>query len=177
MFEPKFGDICLCDLSLSINSTKTGFAPLLFLSDEKDASGNSIYKLCRIGRRPALTTTKPFIPLDHQPPLRRDSAAYPTQTVEYLGLGGIVRMIGSLTDAELISEIKATHEEYKIDRHKALVMALCPCCRRNFLADPGLKVKRIKPFSFTEYQCDFCQTRNGHMYAIFRRKLYGGTNR
>ena len=177
MFEPKFGDICICDLSLSINATKTGLVPLFFLSYERDAYSNGTYELCRIGRRPALTTTNPFILLDHQPPLRKDSAVYPTQIVKYSGLDGIIQIIGSLTDVQLKSEITAIREEYTNDRHKALIMALCPCCRRNFLTDPGLTVKRVDPFSLTEYQCDFCQTRNGHMYAIYRRYFYGGTNR
>ena len=174
MSELSFGDICLCDLSLSLDSRKEGIAPMMFLSKETDCSGNRIIRMCRIAKLPNGPTRHPFADLGPDPALRYESAVFPTQTVIFPENTGITRILGSVSDPKVIAKINEIRYMDKRRKKDVIVMTLCQRCRSNFLEDPELFVWRVDPFSQELSQCDFCQTRNGYTYRIYRRKLYGG---
>ena len=100
-------------------------------------------------------------------------------------IGNVSMVVKSLLEQDIeadIIQINLSEDEFKkvinIRQQKkegsaALVMTLCQRCRRDFLADPTSVVKRMDPFSVQETQCDFCQIRNGHIYIVYKRKLYG----
>lgn len=177
MLELKYGDICLGDLSKSLNSPKSGIVPLVFISFEVMPDGAGSYRFCRIGKKPVSPTASPFVDVNEQPCLRCDSAIFPTQLVVFSDESAIIRKVGSVEDENLISQIREIRKAEKREQNQAMIMALCPRCRKEFLYDPSNTVKRLDPFSVQEHQCDFCQTRNGHTYIIFKRKLYGGDNK
>lgn len=170
MLDLKHGDICICDLSMSMNTPKQSVAPLVFIACDKQDDTN-IYVFCKVGKAPRKYSLKPFIDVAASNCLRRNSAVYPTQTVLFSDDLGILSKVGNLSEDEFQKVINIRQQ--KKEGSAALVMTLCQRCRRDFLADPTSVVKRMDPFSVQETQCDFCQVRNGHTYIVYKRKLYG----
>ena len=177
MRELRFGDICITDLSRSLNTPKTGIVPLIYLSSETGEDGVQTYRFCKVGKKPDGLSIRPFVVIDHNPHLRNGSAAYPTQTVLVTDTSAILSVPGSIEDADIRKEILTICETAKREEKHAIIMALCPRCRKDFLLDPYTMMKRLDPYSLVEHQCDFCQVRNGHTYVIYKRKLYGGNGK
>ena len=50
MLDLKLGDICITDLSRSLNSPKTGIAPLIYINSETGEDGVQMYRFCKVGR-------------------------------------------------------------------------------------------------------------------------------
>ena len=173
MIDLKFGDICIADLSRSLSSPKTITAPVIYLSAKDDGDVRT-FRFCRVGKMPNGYTTKPFIMIGKHPYLRDGSAIYPTQTVLFTDESAILFKAGTVDDEHIEQEIYRILQQAKRKEHQAIIMALCSRCRREFLMNPETVVKRLDPFSVQEYQCDFCQTRTGHTYVIYKRRLYGG---
>lgn len=173
MFDLVFGDICMTDLSKSLNSPKTYVAPALFVTKEEAQNGVTSYCFCRIGKKPVKPVASPFIETTGQTCLRNNSVIYPTQITVISNETGILRKIGTIDDEQIKKQILAIREKEKREMDQALVMALCTRCRREFLLNPSTTIKRLDPFSAQEHQCDYCQIRNGHTYIILKRKQYG----
>ena len=174
MADLKCGDICICDLSLSMNMHKYTVVPLVFISMTLEDE-MPVYTFCRIGKAPEAYSRHPFVEVVASECLRRGSAVYPTQTVLFSDELGILNRTGCLTQDE-IRKVLEIQEQNEKERSLALVMALCPRCRRDFMTDPTSVVVRMDPFAVQETQCDYCQVRNGHTYIIYKRKLYGRNN-
>ena len=83
---------------------------------------------------------------------------------------GIIKKIGCLSQSEISMVLNV--QQQKKETSVALVMALCPRCRRDFMTDPSSVVIRMDPFAVQETQCDYCQVRNGHTYIVYKRELY-----
>ena len=49
MNDLKFGDICIADLSRSLDYPGRSFTPLVFLETEDADTGTPVYIFCRIG--------------------------------------------------------------------------------------------------------------------------------
>ncbi|MBQ8996157.1 MAG: hypothetical protein IJ091_10115 [Oscillospiraceae bacterium] len=172
MLDLAFGDICVCDLTFSMNSPKTVIAPLIFLSATESIQGIPMYRFCRIGKEPEGTTSYPYIAIGDDDVFRKHSAIYPTQTVLFTGAMGIKRKTGAITNEDTKEKIKEIIEKERT-ANKAIVMSLCPRCKRDFMRSHNSILRRLDPFSEQTYQCDFCQTRNGYMYVIYSRKTHG----
>ena len=170
MTDLKCGDVCICDLSLSINSYKYAVVPLVYISVtyEKEMP---IYSFCRVGKAPRAYSRYPFVDVTASNCVRKGSAVYPTQVVLFSDEMGIIKKIGCLSQSEISKVLNV--QQQKKETSVALVMALCPRCRRDFMTDPTSVVIRMDPFAVQETQCDYCQVRNGHTYIIYKRKLYG----
>lgn len=171
MDDLKCGDVCICDLSLSMNTHKHSVVPLVFISVSREEE-TPIYAFCRIGKAPEAYSRYPFVEVAPSECLRRDSAVYPTQTVLFSGDTGILSTTGCLAQDE-IRKVMELRKQNDKENAVALVMTLCPRCRRDFMTDPASVVIRMDPFAVQETQCDYCQIRNGHTYIIYKRKLYG----
>lgn len=169
MTDLKCGDVCICDLSLSINTHKYAVVPLVFISLTLE-NGRPIYSFCRVGKAPEAYSEHPFVEVAASSCLRKGSAVYPTQTILFSDEMGIMKKVGCLSQSETTKVLNLRQQK---EKSFALVMALCPRCRRDFLTDPASVVIRMDPFAVRETQCDYCQVRNGHTYIIYRRKLYG----
>ena len=170
MIDLQFGDICIADLSKSLNSPKAAVVPLVFLSAQQNPDSVVIYKFCRVGKTPAYYTTKPYIEVGIHPYLRRGSAIYPTQTVLFSDTGAILNKVGEIGNEEMEKKILAVCEAARKEERQAIVMTLCPRCRKEFMMDSGTIVRRLDPFSAQQHPCDFCQTKNGYTYIIYKRR-------
>ena len=171
MTDLVFGDVCICDLSLSLNSPRDSRAPLVFLGKE-DTEGGKICRFCRVGGEPRSYALTPFIIFHGESALRNDGAIYPTQYILFLEGVGIIKMLGSIQNEETLQLIKSADEKYRNRKEVALVMHLCPRCRDDFMLDPETVVKRINPCSPVKSTCDFCQVRQGHLFVVYKRRIY-----
>ncbi len=177
MLELKFGDICIVDLSRSINSPKSCVAPVIYMSEYQENNGAMTYRFCRVGKKPALPASKPFVVIERHPYLRSKSAIYPTQTVLFSDESAILSKVSMIGDERIEQEILNIYEKTNRAEKQAIVMCLCPRCRREFLLNTQTVMKRLDPYSPIEQQCDFCQVRSGHTYVIYKRRLYGGEHK
>ena len=173
MLDLLFGDICICDLSYSINTPKVSRAPLLYLYAE-EGEGRIMYRFCRIGREPVKPSLYPFVRLPKMPNLKEGSTAYPTQMILFPSDDGIKYKIGSLSDVDCCSQIEQVINAWQKEMKQALIMTLCPKCLRDFMLDTSTIIKRLDPFSLHQDKCNFCQTRNGYTYLIVKKKSFGG---
>ena len=166
-----FGDVCICDLSLSLNSPKDSRAPLVFLGIE-NTDGGEVWRFCRVGREPRAYALTPFIIFHGEPALRNDGAIFPTQYALFPARTGIVKMLGNIQREETLQLIKAADQKYRNRKEVALIMNLCPRCRDDFMTDPETIVKRLDPYSPVRSTCDFCQVRQGHLFVVYKRRIY-----
>ena len=168
MTDMKFGDLYLCDLAYSLEHPKNMTVPLVFMEMKEICCGRAVYCFCKIGNLPVGRSWCPYILIEEEG-LRPSSAVYPTQAVSISNDSAILRKIGQISSSavkdQILKAVQATKKE-----EKPIVMNLCPRCRKNFLEDSGLVVKRMDPFSIETDTCDFCQTRPGYTYMIYRRK-------
>ena len=169
MLDIRFGDICICDLALCRDHIKTAVVPLIFIGKEEPTEGCCIYKFCRVGKQPELHSKRPHIITEGEQGLRDGSAIYPTQTVLFSDEEGVIRKVGAIASEATLAFIRDALQEKRKRNNIALVMALCPRCRQNFMTDPELIVKREDPYFGVRSQCDFCQTRSGFTYLIYRK--------
>ena len=174
MIDLKFGDICIADLSRSLNVPKNGIAPLVYMSSYRDSSDVVIYKFCRVGKQPEYQASRPYVPVGKHSVLRAGSAVYPTSIALISDETAILSKAGAINNEEVEKRIRFVCDEARKEESQAIVMTLCKRCRKEFLLNPETIVKRLDPYEMREDQCDFCQTRNGHVYVIYKRKLYGG---
>ena len=174
MIELKFGDICIADLSLSIDHPKISVAPVVYMSTRNNTDGINIYIFCRIGKSPSDQSNRPFIPIDKHPCLRNGSAIFPTQTVSFRDMSTILSRVGYIEDEKIKTKILAISKAARDKKRHTLIMTLCPRCRSEFLLNPETQIRRYDPCTSERYQCDFCQMRTGYVYEISIRKLYGG---
>ena len=173
MLDLKFGDICICDLSYSINTAKTSRVPLMFLSADADG-GRIMYRFCKIGKTPAQKQLHPFVVLPPTKNLKPGSTAYPTKVVLFPSEDGIRHKISHLSDEECKSRIKLIVKERQKELKHALIMTLCPTCLKSFMMDTTSVIRRLDPYAVCQDECDFCQVRPGHTYLIMKKERYGG---
>lgn len=173
MLDLKFGDICICDLSYSINTAKTSHVPLMFLSADADV-GRIMYRFCRIGKAPAQKQLHPFVILPPMHNLKPGSTVYPTKVVLFPSGDGIKRKISHLADEECRSRIELIIKERQKELKQALIMTLCRTCLKNFMMDTTSVIRRLDPYSLQQDECDYCQVKPGHTYLIMKKKQYGG---
>ena len=172
MSELKLGDICICDLSLSLNTHKSGSAPLIFLKKKVADNDTVVYQFCRVGRKPISVSRHPFIVVNGETGLKDNSAVYPTQTILFSDESAIIKVVGQLKDKSTIDFIQAAIQQQGKKEEISIVMTLCPRCRSDFMLNPQTIVKRVDPFSQQRAECDYCQSRAGFLYLIYKKKAY-----
>ena len=170
MTELTLGDVCICDLSRSLNSPKDSRAPLVFLGTD-ETEGGKVWRFCRIGSEPKAWARTPYIAFHGEAALRNDGAIFPTQYVLFPVGYGIIRMLGSIQNEDTLQFIRATERKHA-RKEVALIMNLCPRCREDFMTDPKTVVKRLNAYSPVKSTCDFCQVRQGHLFVVYKRKTY-----
>ena len=172
MNDLKFGDICVCDLTLSLNTPNKGPAPLIYLKNEKADSGATVYQFCRVGKKPALGSRHPFIVVSGENGLRNGCAVYPTQTILFSDESAIIKVVGQIEDEETLHFIQDAIRQQDKKDSESIVMSLCPRCRDDFMLNPQTVVKRVDPYSHHRSGCDYCQSRSGYLYLIYKKKTY-----
>ena len=177
MLELTFGDICIVNLARSLNSPKVKIAPVIYISSEIGEDGVELIRFCRVGKIPDNESTMPFVEVGKHPYLRRGTAIFPTQLVLFANPATILSKAGSIEDESIKKEVFSISDKAKMAEKQAIIMSLCPRCRRDFLSDSETVVKRLDPFSMVEHQCDFCQVRSGHTYIIYKRQNYGDSRK
>lgn len=170
----EFGDVCICDLSLSLNSSKQTIAPLVFIGKEY-RNGSLINRFCRVGKKPKQYAFVPFIVVRNEPALRNNAAIYPTQYVFFSDDIAPIKMLGRIQTDETLAQIRTAVSEHRKD--VALVMSLCPRCREDFRTDRETVINRLNPFHPEKSECDFCQIRQGYLYVIYKKKIYRSDKR
>ncbi len=171
MIDLAFGDVCICDISLSLNSPKDKRAPLIFLGKEV-IEDKRVCRFCRVGGEPKSYAMTPFILFCGEPALRNDGAIYPTQYILFPEGIGVITFLGRIQNEETLQLIKVADEKNRKQKNVALVMNLCPRCRDDFMLNPETVVKRLDPCSPVRSTCDFCQVRQGHLFIVYKKRIY-----
>ena len=166
-----FGDICLCDLSCSLNVRRNHIVPLIYIAKFQATENVGIYCFCRVGPPPKETNADSFVTVIGEHGLRDSSAVYPSQLVYFTDSNGLIAIIGRIQSEETLSFIKKINQSKEIRNGLSLIMSLCPQCRKSFIKNPAIHLKRLDPFSPIESECDFCQVGIGHTYVIFSRQM------